>query len=266
MAGLFKAQKNELLWIEPKQILPSADQPRTIFEDAPLQELAQSIAAHGVLQPLVVQQEGEHYRLIAGERRLRASIMAGLTKVPCIRTEKSPQEAAKLSLIENLQREDLSFFEEAAAYRRLMETCHLSQAQLAKEMSKDPSTIANKLRLLKLPLSAQILIRKNSLTERHARALLRVDDPDLLMELLEEIIDDALNVAEAETLIAAAIAPKEKKQKRPRRIASIKDVRLCINTLNHTVATLRNAGIKPQTQISESERFVEYIIRIPKTS
>ena len=263
MAGLFKTQKNELLWLEPARILPSTDQPRTVFDQEPLEQLAQSIAAHGILQPLVVRQEEEHYRLIAGERRLRASKLAGLKKIPCLLTEKSPEEAAKLSLIENLQREDLSFFEEAAAYRRLMETCKLTQAQLAKEMSKDPSTIANKLRLLKLPLSAQILIRRHALTERHARALLRVEDHDLLMDLLEQIIDNALNVSEAETLIASAITPKKPKKK-PRRVASIKDVRLCINTLNHTVATLRRAGIKPQTQIQESERFVEYIIRISK--
>ncbi len=265
MAGIFRREKEGILWLEPELILPSCDQPRTIFAEEPLEQLAQSIAAHGILQPLVVQQEEAHYRLIAGERRLRASKLAGMKKIPCLLTEKSPEEAAKLSLIENLQREDLSFFEEAAAYRRLMETCHLTQAQLAKEVSKDPSTVANKLRLLKLPLSAQILIRRHGLTERHARALLRVEDPDLMMDLLERIIDDALNVSEAETLIASAIAPKEKKKK-PRRIASIKDVRLCINTLNHTVATLRRAGIKPQTQIQESERFVEYIIRIPKTS
>lgn len=263
MASLFRAQKEGLLWIAPDQILPSADQPRTLFDPQPLQELADSIAAHGVLQPLVVVKEGEHYRLIAGERRLRASKLAGLKKVPCLLTEKSPEEAAKLSLIENLQREDLTFFEEAAAYRRLMETCGLTQAQLAKEMSKDPSTVANKLRLLKLPLSAQILIRKNGLTERHARALLRVEDGDLLMDLLEQIIDQALNVSEAETLIAAAIAPKEKKQK-PRRIGSIKDVRLCINSLNHTVATLRRAGIKAQTRIEEREQEVDYIVSISK--
>ena len=263
MAGIFRREKEGILWLDPELILPSCDQPRTIFAEEPLEQLAQSIAAHGILQPLVVQQEEEHYRLIAGERRLRASKLAGMKKIPCLLTEKSPEEAAKLSLIENLQREDLSFFEEAAAYRRLMETCQLTQAQLAKEVSKDPSTIANKLRLLKLPLSAQILIRRNGLTERHARALLRVDDPDLLMDLLEMIIDDALNVSEAEALIASAIAPKEKKKK-PRRIASVKDIRLCINSLNHTVATLRRAGIKPQTQIQESERFVEYIIRISK--
>lgn len=263
MAGIFRREKEGILWLDPELILPSCDQPRTIFAEEPLEQLAQSIAAHGILQPLVVQQEEEHYRLIAGERRLRASKLAGMKKIPCLLTEKSPEEAAKLSLIENLQREDLSFFEEAAAYRRLMETCQLTQAQLAKEVSKDPSTIANKLRLLKLPLSAQILIRRNGLTERHARALLRVDDPDLLMDLLEKIIDDSLNVSEAEALIASAIAPKEKKKK-PRRIASVKDIRLCINSLNHTVATLRRAGIKPQTQIQESERFVEYIIRISK--
>lgn len=265
MAKFFRREKEGILWIDPSRILPSCDQPRAIFEEQPLQQLAQSIAVHGILQPLVVQQEEGHYRLIAGERRLRASKMAGLSKVPCLLTEKSPEEAAKLSLIENLQREDLSFFEEAAAYRRLMETCHLTQAQLAKEVSKDPSTIANKLRLLKLPLSAQILIRKHNLTERHARALLRVQDQALLMDLLEKMIEKNMNVQEAETLIASTIAPKKPKKK-PRRIASIKDVRLCINSLNHTISTLRRAGIKPQTHIQENERFVQYTVLIPKTS
>ncbi|MBQ8893653.1 MAG: ParB/RepB/Spo0J family partition protein [Clostridia bacterium] len=254
-----------LLWLDVEQIIPAANQPRTVFREEQLKELSASIAAHGVLQPLIVVAEGEHYRLIAGERRLRASKMAGLRQVPCVLTQKSPEEAAKLSLIENLQRENLSFFEEAAAYRRLMEEFDLSQAEIAREMSKDPSTVANKLRLLKLPISAQILINKSGLTERHARALLRVENQDLLMDLLETIIDQALNVKETETMIAAALTPKEKKQ-RPRRVGSIKDIRLCINTLNHTVATLKQAGIKPQTQIHDEERFVEYIIRIPKTS
>lgn len=264
--ALFRKEKEGLTWLEPAAILPAAGQPRTVFKEEPLQELAQSIATHGVLQPLVVVQEGAHYRLIAGERRLRASQMAGLERVPCILTEKTPEEAAKLSLIENIQREDLSFFEEAAAYRRLMEEYHLTQAQIAREMSKDPSTIANKLRLLKLPISAQILIRKNGLTERHARAFLRINDPDLLMDLLEQVLDDALNVRETEALIARILAPKEKKPPKPRRIGSIKDVRLCINTLDHTVRTLKRAGIKPETEIVDGERFVEYIIRIPKTS
>ncbi len=254
-----------LLWVSVDKIIPAANQPRTIFKEDALKELSASIAAHGVLQPLVVVQEGEHYRLIAGERRLRASKDAGLKKVPCVLTDKTPAEAAKLSLIENLQREDLTFFEEAAAYRRLMEDFSLSQADIAREMSKDPSTVANKLRLLKLPICAQLLIKKSGLTERHARALLRVEDQDLLMELLETIIDQALNVKETETLITSTITPKEKKKK-PRRFGAIKDIRLCINTLDHTVKTLRNAGIKPQTQIHDEERFVEYIIRIPKTS
>ena len=254
-----------LQWIEVHRILPAANQPRTIFKEEPLRELTASIAAHGVLQPLVVMQEGDHFRLIAGERRLRASKEAGLKKVPCVLTAKTPAEAAKLSLIENLQREDLSFFEEAAAYRRLIEEYHLTQADIAREMSKDPSTVANKLRLLKLPISAQILIQKNGLTERHARALLRIDDKDQLMDILETVLDRALNVKETEELITAALTPREKK-KRPRRFGSIKDIRLCINTLDHTVATLRQAGIKPQTQIHDEERFVEYIIRIPKTS
>lgn len=254
-----------LLMIPVDQILPAAHQPRTVFDGEALRELSDSIAAHGVLQPLLVLREGGHYRLIAGERRLRAAKSAGLKKVPCLLTVKDVEEAAKLSLIENLQRENLSFFEEAAAYRRLMEDFSLSQAEVAQEVSKDPSTVANKLRLLRLPISAQLLIAKNGLTERHARALLRVEDQEQQMELLEEIIDQALNVKETEALIAAALAPKKKK-KRAGRLCSVKDIRLCINTLNHTVATLKQAGIKPQTQIHEEERFVEYIIRIPKTS
>lgn len=264
MANLFK-QREGLQWISVDSITPAAHQPRTVFREEGLRELAASIAAHGILQPLLVIREGEGYRLIAGERRLRAAKLAGLQKVPCILTEKSREEAAKLSLIENLQREDLSFFEEATAFRRLMEEFSLTQAEIAREMNKDPSTVANKLRLLKLPISAQILISQNGLTERHARALLRVEDPDRLMELLEEIIEQGLNVSESEQLIASALTPKAKRKK-PRRVCSLKDVRLCINTLDHTVATLRHAGIKPQTQINDEERFVEYIIRIPKTS
>ena len=258
-------QKETLQWIHPDAILPSAHQPRTLFEEKPLKELSQSIADHGILQPLLIQQEGDHYRLIAGERRLRAAKEIGLTKVPCILTHQTPGEAAKLSLIENLQREDLTFFEEAVAYRRLIKEFSLTQAAVARAMNKDPSTIANKLRLLKLPISAQFLIQKHQLTERHARAFLSVSDPELLMDLLEEVIQEELTVQETETLIAAALTPKTKKQ-RPRRIGSVKDIRLCINTLNHTVATLKQAGIKPQTQIHEEEGFVEYIIRIPKTS
>ncbi len=256
-------QKDGLQWLPVTKILPAPHQPRTLFREEGLQELSQSIAAHGILQPLVVVEEGEHFRLIAGERRLRAAKMAGLQSVPCVLTEKTPAEAAKLSLIENLQRENLSFFEEAAAYRRLMEDFNLSQAEIAREMSKDPSTIANKLRLLKLPISAQILINKNGLTERHARALLRIDDQDQLMDLLERVIDEALNVKETDALIAQTLTPKQKKQ-RPRKVGCIKDIRLCINTLNHTVATLKQAGIKPQTQIIDEEGFVEYIIRINK--
>ena len=264
MANLFK-QREGLQWIPIEAIIPATHQPRTVFREEGLQELAASIASHGILQPLLLLKEGEGYRLIAGERRLRAAKLAGLLKVPCVLTNKPQEEAALLSLIENLQRENLTFFEEATAYRRLMEDFSLSQAEIARQMNKDPSTIANKLRLLKLPISAQILIHQNALTERHARALLKVADADQLMDLLEEIIAQKLNVVEAEQLINSALAPKQKR-KAPRRICSLKDVRLCINTLNHTVATLRNAGIKPQTQINDEERFVEYIIRIPKTS
>ncbi len=260
-----RKQHDSLEWIDAACILPAANQPRSLFREEPLKELAQSIADHGILQPLLVQKEGAHYRLIAGERRLRAAKEAGLAKVPCVLTEKSPVDAAKLSLIENLQRENLTFFEEAAAFRQLMEEFSLSQADIARTIQRDPSTVANKLRLLKLPITAQFLIQKHQLTERHARAFLRIEDHDLLMDLLEQTIEEQWTVQETENRILSAITPKEKKQK-PKRIGSVKDIRLCINTLNHTVQTLKQAGIKPQTEIHEQERFVEYIIRIPKTS
>lgn len=264
MAGRLK-QKDGLLWIPTAEILPALHQPRTRFDAPALRALSQSIAAHGVLQPLLIVREADRYRLIAGERRLRAAKMAGLTRVPCLLTVHSPEEAAKLSLIENLQREDLSFFEEAAAYRRLGADFGLSQAEIAQAISKDPSTVANKLRLLRLPLCAQLLIRKHGLTERHARAFLRVENEDLLMDLLETVIRRGMNVSETEKLIAGALSPKSPREKHTR-ICSIKDVRLCINSLDRAVAALKQAGIKPQTQIHEEERFVEYTVRIPKTS
>ena len=258
-----KHNKEGLCTIPVDQLLPAANQPRTRFNADGLKELSASIAEHGILQPLVVIREGNHYRLIAGERRLRAAKMAGLTQVPCVLTQKTVEEAAKLSLIENLQREDLSFFEEATAYRRLMEEFKLTQADVARAVSKDPSTVANKLRVLRLPLCAQIRIHKHGLTERHARALLQCKDADQQMDLLDTIIDEELTVKETEQLIQTVLTPKESKP-RPHRVGSIKDVRLCINTLNHTVATLKRAGIKPQTRVHEEERFVEYIVRIPK--
>ncbi len=258
-------QKEGLHWIPVEDLLAAPHQPRSVFTDQPLKELSESIAAHGILQPLLVRREEGRYLLIAGERRLRAAKMAGLTKVPCILTDKPAATAARLSLIENLQREDLSFFEEAAAYRRLMEDFSLSQAELAREVSKDPSTIANKLRLLRLPISAQILIRTNGLSERHARALLKIKEPEQVMDLLEQVIQRKCTVSETEAMVERCLTPKPKRKK-PKRICSIKDIRLCINTLNHTVSTLKQAGIKPQTSINEEEQFVEYIIRIPKTS
>ena len=258
-------QKEGLYWLPIEALEPATHQPRSVFADQPLKELSESIAAHGILQPLLVRREEGRYLLIAGERRLRAAKMAGLSKVPCILTNKTAGAAARLSLIENLQREDLSFFEEAAAYRRLMEDFSLTQAEIAREVNKDPSTVANKLRLLRLPISAQILIRTNGLTERHARALLKVKEPEKVMDLLEQILQKNCTVSETEAMVERCLNPKPKRKK-PKRICSIKDIRLCINTLDHTVSTLKQAGIKPQTSIIEDEQFVEYIIRIPKTS
>lgn len=244
------------------EIIPSEHQPRRIFSDKSLCELSESIKQHGVLQPILVIKKETGYQLIAGERRLRASKLAGLDTIPAIIADKNSKDCAQIALIENIQREQLSFFEEAEGYRRLIEEFGFSQTDIAKAVSKKQCTVSNRLRLLKLPPAAQAIITANGLTERHARLLLKISDKQMLYTALDRIVDKKLNVIQSEEYVESLISPKQQKSVS----CKITEVKLCINTLNKAVRLITKSGIKPETRLCESDGFVEYIIKIPKVT
>lgn len=263
MPFLFTRQQTGIDMICITQIDRSKFQPRSNFAQKPLDELAESIKTHGILSPLIVVRADDRYELIAGERRLRAAIIAGLEKVPCIVTDKSERERAQIALIENIQREQLSFFEEAEGYARLIQEFGMTQTDVASKVSKKQSTVSNKLRLLKLPKTARAIIVAASLTERHARELLRIRDKDKLFFALDKIVEKKLNVAQTESFITDLLTPPPTK---PQRCCKIGDMRIFINTINKAVDLIKKSGIKPSTQLQEHDGFVEYIIKIPKSS
>ena len=180
--ALYQSSRIHMLPIE--RITPNPRQPRRHFPEQPLRELAESIRQHGVLQPLSVQKADGAYVLVAGERRLRAAGLAGLTHVPCILVKVTPQDSALLALVENLQRSDLHYLEEAAAISRLITTYGMSQEEAARRLGRSQPAVANKLRLLRLSGECGELLRKYELTERHARALLRLEEEDARLSAL----------------------------------------------------------------------------------
>lgn len=242
--------------IDISRILPNPSQPRVVFSKERIEALADSIAHHGVLNPLLVRRVGDVYELIAGERRLRASKLAGLEAVPCIIRESDEADSAILAIIENLQREDLNMFEEADAIRSLIETCGLTQESAAVHLSCSQSYVANKLRLLKLlPLERRAIL-ECGLTERHARALLRLHDKDVRADALEVIIRRRLNVAGTEeyveeVLCAMARAESREKAERferdvRRRLLS-RDMKLFYNSIDRAVESVRECGFKVES-------------------
>ena len=224
------------------QIFPNPYQPRKTFDDEALADLASSIAQYGVLQPLLVAPaEDGRYLLIAGERRLRASRMAKLTEVPVIISEYSSQQIAEIALIENLQREDLHFLEEAEGYEQLMDEFHLTQEAMAARVGKKQSTIANKLRLLRLSADVRKLLVEHELSERHARALLKLDDEAKRMEALQVIIARGYSVRQTDEYIAKLIA--EKQQEKKKRLVIVNDVRIYLNSIKQVVNAIKDVGI-----------------------
>lgn len=258
--------ENKISEIPIIKIRPNKAQPRKHFIEDELSALSQSIAENGILQPLTVRKvTNAEYELIAGERRLRASVMAGLRKVPCIVIKCSDKESAVYALLENLQRCDLGMFEEARGISRLIRRYGLTQEQAAVKLGKNQSTIANKLRLLRLTYEEQEWIVNAGLSERHARALLRISDEKIRREALSKIISENLNTQQAENLISLLLnsSPKpEKKQGTSK--AVIKDVRIFVNTINKAIDTMRLAGIDAQSNKTDTDNFIEYTIKIPK--
>ena len=191
----------EILKINVNDIIPNTYQPRRFFDEVALIELSQSIKEHGIIQPLTVRRRGDIYELVAGERRLRAAKLASLGEVPCTLVDITDTQSAQIALLENLQREDLNYIEEAEAYYNLMNDHNFTQEEIASKMGKKQSTVANKLRLLKLSPQVRSLCLENSLTERHARALLSVTDEKLQLKIIEKVIKNGLNVKKTEELI-----------------------------------------------------------------
>lgn len=260
-------EENKLTDIMIINIRPNKYQPRKVFAENELASLAQSIANNGILQPLTVRRVSQtDYELIAGERRLRAAIMAGFKKVPCVVIKCSQRQSAVFAVLENLQRADLNMFEEAQGIKNLIIDCNLTQERVAKQLGKKQSTIANKLRLLRLNEDEQLIILKYKLTERHARVLLRLCNEKRKIALTK-VVENSLNVHQTEELVEELLNDHytEKKHMQNKRFV-IKDVRIFINTLNKAIDTMKLSGINAESKKTESEEYIEYSVKIPKTS
>ena len=264
-----KDQKTDFLstrvrYIPINDIRPNPQQPRRRFDSESLQELAASIAAYGILQPLTVRQQGAVYELVAGERRWRAARIAGLRQVPCLLARVDEEDAALLALIENLQRRDLDYMEEAAAIARLIGRYGLSQQQAADKLGKSQPAIANKLRLLRLAPPVIDCLRQYGLTERHARTLLRLTDPEQQLAAARHMGQRGLNVAQAEQYVDALTAENRTAPPQRRPTYIIKDVRLFLNSVERGVRLMQSAGVGAEVGRRDTEEEILLTIHIPK--
>lgn len=264
-----KTQKDEFLssrvrYIPINTVRPNPQQPRRSFDETALRELADSIRAYGILQPLTVRDRGGFYELVAGERRLRAARIAGLREVPCLVAEVGEEDAALLALIENLQRRDLDYMEEAAAIARLIGRYGLSQQQAADKLGKSQPAIANKLRLLRLAPPVIDCLRQYGLTERHARTLLRLTDLEQQLAAARHMGQRGLNVAQAEQYVDALTAENRTAPPQRRPTYIIKDVRLFLNSVERGVRLMQSAGVGAEVGRRDTEEEILLTIHIPK--
>ena len=257
--------RERVLTLRVADIRPNPHQPRQTFDDEGLRELASSIRRHGILQPLTVRSAGGgKWELVAGERRLRAAKLAGLEKVPCIRREADDRESALLALVENLQRRDLHYLEEAAAIASYIRQTGVTQEEAAAQLGRSPSALANKLRLLRLSPACRELLVRNGLTERHARCLLRLEDEEERLAALGHIADKHLNVAQTEQYIEKRLAALQSTAPKRRRTFILKDVRLFLNSLDRGLRLVREAGVDARSERQETDDAILLTIRIPK--
>ncbi|WP_133580922.1 nucleoid occlusion protein [Aureibacillus halotolerans] len=256
----------EVRQIPVESIVPNQFQPRTVFIDEKIIELAQTIHTHGIIQPIVVRpMADDRFEIIAGERRWRAVSKLGWTEVPAIVKTFDDKQTASVALIENLQREELTVIEEARAYQRLLELHELTQEALAQRLGKGQSTIANKLRLLKLPSSIQEALLAKEITERHARAMIGLKNEENQLKLLQEIIEKQLNVKQTEEWIQRLREQTEKKAApKPKRKAYSRDMRLAMNTIRQSLDMVTENGLDIDTDEEEFEEYYQFIIKIPK--
>ncbi|MFD2045637.1 nucleoid occlusion protein [Ornithinibacillus salinisoli] len=258
---------DEVIEIPVHIIEPNRYQPRSIFNEEKIKELAQTINTHGMIQPIVVRRiEGEdRYEIIAGERRWRAVQSLGWESISAIIREMTDTQTASVALIENLQREELTVIEEAVAYAKLLDMHQLTQEALAQRLGKNQSTIANKIRLLKLPEVVQQALLNKQITERHARALIKLDEEEKQIRILQEIIEHELNVKQTEERIATINQSKEKqKKKRPKLKGVNKDIRIAMNTIRQSLSMVSDTGIELESDEQDLDDYYQITIKIPK--
>ncbi len=262
---------NRMVSLPIDSVLPNPDQPRRTFDETSLCELSRSISQYGLMQPVLVRFTRRGYELIAGERRWRACRMAGMTHIDAIVTEADDATTACMALVENLQRENLHFFEEAESYVSLMKQFGLTQDELANRLGRNQSTVANKLRVLRLPFSVKEAVQQSRLTERHARALLRLTNEEDMLSAVATVREGLLSVKDTERLVERMVEKRlrefeEERQeaKKGRVVRLVRDYRLYVNTLKRACAELRAAGMDAVCRVVESETEYSVTVAIPK--
>lgn len=259
---------NSVVNININQIIPNKNQPRKNFDDKALEELSLSIKNYGLIQPIVVRKlADELYELVAGERRLKATKMLETETIPAIVISAGEEESAAMALIENLQRENLNFIEEALAYEKIIYDFNITQQVLADKIGKTQSTVANKLRILKLPQKVKEALIENNLSERHARALLKLTDEDLILDIIDKIVKKDLNVSATEKLVQS-IADDINKEKLKNKlyIKNFINYKIYVNTIKNAYNEILKTGIDAKFEEQESDEFIELKVRIPKKS
>lgn len=263
-----KESLNKVIYLSLDDIRPNPYQPRKYFTEESLIELSGSIKSYGVIQPISVRRTtDDKYELIAGERRLRASEIAGLKSIPAICIDMSNEDTAVVALVENLQREDLNFIEEAEGYYNLINNYDFTQQELAEKIGKNQSTIANKLRILKLSDEIKVKLLENKLTERHGRALLKLPTDEVRVKVLDMIIKRGLNVKNSERLIKDTIESiNEEPQITRQKFKSSLNFRIYLNTLKNAYNAIKDTGIDAEYKQVDKGDFIEVVVKIPKKS
>ena len=258
----FSNDKMRVVNLPMHSIRPNPYQPRKHFDAISLKELSASIEQFGVIQPISVRLVDDGYEIIAGERRFRAAENIGLREIPAIIMNADENKSALLALLENLQREDLCFFEIAEGYQKLIREQGMTQDDLAKKLGKSQSTIANKLRLLRLSPRVKKIIRDFSLTERHARALLNIPDEERQLTAVKTICRQHLNVQQSEELVKQIISEKNEPVMQKVKIPTLKDVRIFTNTVKKALDLMRENGVEADMQKKDFDWGVEYVIKV----
>lgn len=256
--------KTGMIFVPVNEISPNPAQPRKVFTDNELAELSQSIRQYGILNPLTIRLRGGKYELIAGERRLRAAKLAGLREVPCILLDVNMEESSLIALVENLQRKNLDFIEEAEGMSQLIRVFGMSQEDCARRLGKSQSAVANKLRLLRLPPDVLETLRAQGLSERHGRALLRLPTAMEQRSALDVIVEQQMNVAAAESYIASLLEPPPQPEPQRKKLFVLKDVRIFLNTLAHGLDVMKQGGINADIRREETDSELVLTISIPK--